>query len=169
MAEMNPQAENKTDVEVLIGGKVYTLSGYESEEYLQRIATYLNGKIAELEAMDGYSRLAPDIQTVLLEINLADDYFKQQSKNERLKDETTGKEKDLYDIKHELISTQIKLENAEAAMKKLTEEKEEASRKVFELQTKLDNIHTSQRPPQNPQGGATGSSQGYNGNTRRYP
>ena len=160
MAEMNPQAENKTDVEVLIGGKVYTLSGYESEEYLQKIATYLNGKIAELEAMNGYSRLAPDIQTVLLEINLADDYFKQQSKNERLKDETNGKEKDLYDIKHELISTQIKLENAEAAMKKLSEEKEEASRTAFELQTTLDNLQSVQRTPQNPP-------HGYNGNAGR--
>ena len=37
----------KTDAEVIIDGKVYTLSGYESEEYLQKIASYLNGKIAE--------------------------------------------------------------------------------------------------------------------------
>ena len=30
---------SKTDVQVLLGGKVYTLSGYESEEYLQK---YIN-------------------------------------------------------------------------------------------------------------------------------
>lgn len=28
----------KTNAEVVIGGKVYTLSGFESEEYLQKIA-----------------------------------------------------------------------------------------------------------------------------------
>ena len=28
----------KNDVEVIINGKVYRLSGYESEEYLQKIA-----------------------------------------------------------------------------------------------------------------------------------
>ena len=28
---------SKTDVEVIIGGKVFTLSGYESEEYLQKV------------------------------------------------------------------------------------------------------------------------------------
>ena len=28
----------KTSAEVVIGGKVYTLSGYESEEYLQKVA-----------------------------------------------------------------------------------------------------------------------------------
>ena len=37
----------KTDAEVIIDGKVYTLSGYESEEYLQKIASYRYGKIAE--------------------------------------------------------------------------------------------------------------------------
>ena len=31
--------------EVLIGGKVYTLSGYEGEEYLQKIALYIDNKI----------------------------------------------------------------------------------------------------------------------------
>lgn len=28
----------KTDTEVIIAGKVFTLSGYESEEYLQKVA-----------------------------------------------------------------------------------------------------------------------------------
>ena len=37
----------KTNAEVVIGGKVYTLSGFESEEYLQKIASYINTKISE--------------------------------------------------------------------------------------------------------------------------
>ena len=37
----------KTSAEVVIGGKVYTLSGYESEEYLQKIALYINNKMTE--------------------------------------------------------------------------------------------------------------------------
>lgn len=39
----------KTNAEVVIGGKVYTLSGFESEEYLQKIASYINTKISEAE------------------------------------------------------------------------------------------------------------------------
>ncbi len=35
----------KTDTEVIIGGKVFTLSGYESEEYLQKVASYINNKV----------------------------------------------------------------------------------------------------------------------------
>ena len=37
----------KNETEVLIGGKTYTLSGYESEEYLQKVALYINGKITD--------------------------------------------------------------------------------------------------------------------------
>ena len=36
----------KNNTEVIIDGKVYTLSGYESQEYLQKVATYINDKIA---------------------------------------------------------------------------------------------------------------------------
>lgn len=37
---------SKTDTEVIIGGKVFTLCGYESEEYLQKVASYINNKLA---------------------------------------------------------------------------------------------------------------------------
>ena len=40
-------ASSKTDTEVIIGGKMFTLSGYESEEYLQKVASYINNKINE--------------------------------------------------------------------------------------------------------------------------
>ena len=47
---------SKTDTEVLIGGKVFTLSGYESEEYLQRVAAYINSKMAEYKCFIGSCR-----------------------------------------------------------------------------------------------------------------
>ena len=40
--------------EVLIGGKVYTLSGFEGEEYLQKVSSYLNHKITECTNSEGY-------------------------------------------------------------------------------------------------------------------
>ena len=66
----------KTDTEVIIGGKVFTLSGYESEEYLQKVASYINNKIAEYNKADQFRRQSLDIQNVLLQLNIADDYFK---------------------------------------------------------------------------------------------
>ena len=57
---------SKTDVQVLLGGKVYTLSGYESEEYLQKIALYINNKMSELNEQPGYKRMGSDMQKTLL-------------------------------------------------------------------------------------------------------
>ena len=49
-------ASSKNFTEVLIGGKVFTLSGFESEEYLQRVSTYLNHKLEECSSSDGYRK-----------------------------------------------------------------------------------------------------------------
>ena len=70
---------SKTQTEVIIDGKIYTLSGYESEEYLQKVASYINGKIAEFKTTEGYSKLNQDMQRVLLNLNDAvrnGDYYR---------------------------------------------------------------------------------------------
>ena len=74
----------KTSAEVLIGGKVYTLSGYEGEEYLQKVAAYINGKLSEFDSTEGYRRLPGDMKATLLELNIADDYFKAKAQVEKL-------------------------------------------------------------------------------------
>ena len=43
----------KNTTQVLIGGKIVTLSGYESEEYLQKVANYMNNKLTELGQLPG--------------------------------------------------------------------------------------------------------------------
>ena len=127
----------KTDAEVIIDGKVYTLSGYESEEYLQKIASYLNGKIAEFRKNESYGKLNPDFKNILMQINLADDYFRAKREMEDLKADGSSREKDLYDLKHELISAQIKLENAEKQGKELQKQLSEDAKKIVRLETEL--------------------------------
>ena len=102
---------SKTDTEVIIGGKVFTLSGYESEEYLQKIAAYINGKLAEYEKVDSFKRQPIEMQNVLIQLNIADDYFKAKKQLDELTEELELQDKELYDIKHELIATQIKMES----------------------------------------------------------
>ena len=46
----------KNTAKVIIGGKIITLGGYESEEYFQKVASYINKKMDELSGMPGYSR-----------------------------------------------------------------------------------------------------------------
>ena len=123
--------------EVLIGGKVYTLSGFEGEEYLQKVSSYLNHKITECTNSEGYRKQSADTRNVLLALNIADDYFKAKKQISILEEELQGKEKELYDLKHELISAQIKLENAEKQGKELQKQLNEDAKKIVRLETEL--------------------------------
>ena len=105
------------DIEVVIGGKVITLSGSESEEYIQKVASYINNKISEYNAVDSFRRQPADMQNILLLLNIADDYFKTKKQIESLQDEIEAKDRELYDLKHELIASQIKLESREKQIK----------------------------------------------------
>ena len=64
----------KNTVQVLIGGKIMRLSGYESEEYLEKVASYLNHKCGALE------------------------------------EELQQKDKEMYDLKQDLVNLQIEME-----------------------------------------------------------
>ena len=128
---------SKTDTEVIIGGKVFTLSGYESEEYLQKVASYINNKIAEYNRIDGFKRQPLDTQSVLLQLNIADDYFKSKKQIELMEEQLSDKEKELYDLKHELIATQIKLENTEKNSKSLQAKLDDSSKKIIQLEAQV--------------------------------
>lgn len=127
----------KTDTEVIIAGKVFTLSGYESEEYLQRVASYINNKIAEYNKVDSFKRQSLDTQNVLMQLNIADDYFKAKKQISRLEEEIQNKEKEMYDLKHELIASQIKLENMEKNIRTMQNEANENAKKIVRLETEL--------------------------------
>ena len=101
----------KISAQVLIGGKVFTLSGYESEEYLQKVASYINNKINEYSKIESFKKQSAEMQNFLLQLNIADDYFKAKKQISQLEEEIQRKEKELYDLKHDLISSQIKMEN----------------------------------------------------------
>ena len=131
----------KTDTEVIIAGKVFTLSGYESEEYLQKVASYINNKAAEYNKVDSFRRQSIDTQNVLLQLNIADDYFKAKKQISLREEEIQNKEKEMYDLKHELIASQIKLESMEKTVQKLQAEANENAKKIVRLETELKELN----------------------------
>ena len=130
---------SKHDVEVIIFGKVFTLSGYESEEYLQKVASYMNNKMNEYSKVDGFRRQPSETQNVLLQLNIADDYFKAKKQGDSLESDIELKDKEMYDLKHELISAQIKLENAEKELAKMKEENNDLQMQIVKLETEMKN------------------------------
>ena len=127
----------KTDTEVIIAGKVFTLSGYESEEYLQKVASYINNKIAEYNKIDSFKRLPTDTQNVLLQLNIADDYFKAKKQINILEEDLKNKNDEVYALKHDLIATQMKLENTEKNIKRLQAEANENAKQIVRMETEL--------------------------------
>lgn len=136
----------KTSAEVIIGGKVYTLSGYESEEYLQKVAIYINSKINELDAVEAVRRFSADMKATLIHLNIADDYFKAKAYVEKLQKEIETKDKELYDLKHDLISSQIKAESDEKTLKELEEENKQLMLEIARLEATLEETKVERSP-----------------------
>lgn len=126
-----------TDVEVIINNKRFTLSGYESPEYMQKVATYINNKYAEFKKKESYNKLDDYFKNVLLEINIADDYFKALHKLDEKEEENKEKSNELYNMRHEVIMAQSKLEAMNKELDELKNDYNEAQKKIIRLETEL--------------------------------
>ena len=129
---------SEKSAKVLIGGKVYTLSGFEEEEYLQKLANYINLKLDEFNSMDDYKRISAELKATLLELNIADDYFKAKSHIESLESDLEIRDKEIFDLKHDLISKQLKSETLEETVKKLEQENKELLLNKTKLEASLE-------------------------------
>lgn len=129
---------SKNNTEVILGGKVFTLSGYESEEYLQKVASYINNKLAEYSKEDSFRRQNAEVRANLMYLNIADDYFKAKKLGDSLSEEIENKDKEIYDLKHELIAAQIKKDAAEKEITELKKEIAKYQKNIVQLETELN-------------------------------
>ena len=113
----------KNTAKVIIGGKIITLGGYESEEYFQKVASYINKKMDELSAMPGYSRQPMETKHTLISLNITDDYFKAKKQAEVFEQDLQQKDQEMYDLKHELISLRMQIEEAQKHEQEALEQK----------------------------------------------
>ena len=129
--------EKKNVTEVVIGGKIYKLGGYESEDYLHQVASYLNNRITELKALDGYNRLPSVQKSLMLDLNTADDYFKATRQVEKPEADLSDKDRELYEVRHELVSAQVRLEEDQKRITSLKEEADDYQKKIAMLEARL--------------------------------
>ncbi|MDF2800310.1 MAG: hypothetical protein K0S61_213 [Anaerocolumna sp.] len=125
------------NIEVIINNKRYTLRGYESEDYLQKVATYINNKHSEFKKQDAYKLLDSEMKNILMEINIADDYFKVRGQIKEIELENEGKGNEIFELKHEYVLAQTKLEAANQEINLLKQELNEAQKKIIRLETEL--------------------------------
>lgn len=134
----------KNDVAVVINGRQYTISGYESSDYLQKIATHINSKYDEFKKNDALVKLDIEMKNALMAINLSDDYYKAQEVVASLQKDNEDLEKEIFNMKHDMINMKTQIEKNEKKLKSLKEEKRELERKVIQLETEAKGNHEEQ-------------------------
>lgn len=98
----------KNQTQVVINGKIYKISGYESEEYIQKVGYYLDSKLTEMQKLDSYRRQSNDTKNILVQLNIADDYFKAKKQADVLEEGISARDKEIFELKHNLIDLQRK-------------------------------------------------------------
>ncbi len=116
------------------------MCGYEEADYLQKVAAYINGKITEYNQLIEFRHQPANMRAAILELNIADDYFKAKAQVDKVEREIELKDKEIYDLKHDLISNQIKLDNLEAELAAKEKEMKEVMMKNARLQASYDDI-----------------------------
>ena len=127
---------SKNYIDVVIDGKIYNIGGFESEAYLQKVASYINNMILEFKKNEDFRMQKPDMQRILLEINIANDYFKAKKQADMLEDDLSIKEKEVYDLKHELILSDAKAQTATDELENALEKIKELEKEIIRLQSR---------------------------------
>jgi cell division protein ZapA len=83
----------KNKVTVKIANKNYTIVGSETENYIQKIALYVDKKISELQKTN--TKLSTSMSAVLSCVNVADEYFKMVESEAKATAKSVSVESDL--------------------------------------------------------------------------
>lgn len=99
----------KHSVQVLIGGRVTTVSGYESEEYIHKVSNYLSRKLQELGTLPNWRRMPSETKGTLTALNIADDCFKARERVEELEEELKARDHELYVLRQQIVDLEMRL------------------------------------------------------------
>ena len=101
-------------------------------ELLKNPDELVRGTVKELAEKFGV-----DIMTMTGFLDGINDSLKAPNPIEEMEEEAASKEKELYDLKHELIASQIKLDNTEKSLRTLQQDQQESSRQIVRLETEI--------------------------------
>ena len=137
IAIMKTNIQRSETTEVLINGKVYSLTGADSA-YIQKVAAFLNRKLAEVKTVSGYNHMSDEYRTLLLELNISDEYFRAMDDMTKMRERMEEMERELYSVKHDIVGTRMKLEAALKQQEVLEQRCEEWKQRYEELRDGAD-------------------------------
>ncbi len=136
--------ENKSKLSVVIDGKVYLLSGNNSEAQMQRIASYVDSKIRELKQQSGYGKLPQEYKQILLALNIAEELFKLQDELNIYNQENKENEQELYKLKQDMVDKEMRIDTANKLVIEYKTKVNEMQKRIIELETRSE-MHGSDK------------------------
>ena len=127
--------EERSELSVVIDSKVYRLSG-GSDIYLQKLASYVDGKIRELKKQPGYNKLSTEYRDILLALNITEELFKLRDEIEVFNQDSRDREQELYELKQEVVDKKLQIDTANKLV-------EDYKTKVNELQKRMIGLETN--------------------------
>lgn len=131
--------EKKNSFNITLAGKSYTLCGNESGEYLKTVGSYIEEKYNGYYNNLSFRSQPLDMQHILMQLNIADDYFKcrEQLSVQMRKYEEQALE--IEKLQKSLVNMQVRYENLEASTKLIEKKYQEAKNKITRLEIELKN------------------------------
>lgn len=125
----------KKKISVIIDGKVYTLSGSDSEAHMQRVASFVDGKLREIRAADSYGKLSGEYKNVLLSLNIADELIRLQDELAVIRQEHAENEQELYRLKQEIVDKDMRNDTANKLVIEYKTKVNELQKRIIDLET----------------------------------
>ena len=131
--------QKRTETKVIINEKQFCITGIEEEEYLQKIATYLNSKYASAKEVKGYKNFDADRKQLLVLTNVADDYLKCRQQLTDKQSEVEQKDTEMFNLKHDMLADRGRIKELEDQIEELKAARIEDQKKMVRLETELAN------------------------------
>ncbi len=135
---------DRNKVLVRIAGNEYTLCGGEPEEYIQKIALYVDRKASEIMRIN--HTLSTSMASVLTAVNVADEMFKNKEAKESLQLELEQVQKTLEELKHDKETLTQQLQRTNEENRQLVIELTKREAELSEVRNTLAKV-TEDNPP----------------------
>ncbi|MCD7806854.1 MAG: cell division protein ZapA [Lachnospiraceae bacterium] len=121
-------------INITIAGKSYQLAGQESNEYLSKLAEYIEAKYQEFGKDMAFRSQPIDKQHLLLQINIADDYFKSKEQVSVYVRQNAEKDAEIRDLQQKLADLKVRYDNAQSDVKKLEKSNQTLKKRLLEYE-----------------------------------
>lgn len=113
---------DKNRVEVVIDGQIITLVSEEKEAYMQKVALYIDKKLSEIRSSKSNKPVTEHLRTLLISVNIADDYFKAIEKYNSLENTHHSYVKEMGLLQEENILLSEKIHELQAQLSYVREQ-----------------------------------------------